>query len=89
MSLKQNFEWFRNIDSFLIQELIGWLGFRNGFGSFAMGFLVNLSLGFLTRTRRCVHRLYSDRSPITFHPINHKNQKNHSSEFRNSRKILH
>jgi len=39
MSLKQNFEWFRNIDSFLIQELIGWVGFRNGFGSFAMGFV--------------------------------------------------
>jgi hypothetical protein len=73
MSLKQNFEWFRNSDSFLIQELIGWVGFRNGFSFFAMEFvdigktgLVPsqwdfwhiLILGFLTRTRRFMHHLY-------------------------------
>ena len=46
MSLKQNFEWFRNSDSFLIQELIGWVGFRNGFSFFAMGFVAYLGFGF-------------------------------------------
>ena len=75
MSLKQNFEWFRNSDSFLIQELIGWVGFRNRFSFFAMEFvdigktgLVPsqwdlwhiLVLGFLTRKRRCMHRLYEN-----------------------------
>ena len=61
MVLKQNFEWFVNTDPFRISGIngVGWAS-ETGLGSFAVVFVVDLGLVFLTRTRRFIHRLYGN-----------------------------